>query len=126
MCLVLSRVQLFTTPRTAARQAPLLMGFSKQEYWSGLPFPSPGDLPNPGTEPGSPALQRILYRLSCQGSPSIQEWVAFPFSGGELPDPGIQPWSPALQGYSLPDELPGNPWYDFLDMVPDTDQGSFF
>ena len=38
-------------------QAPLSMGFSKQEYWSGLPFPSPGDLPDPGTEPGSPALQ---------------------------------------------------------------------
>ena len=38
-------------------QAPLSMGFSRQECWSGLPFPSPGDLPNPGIEPGSPALQ---------------------------------------------------------------------
>ena len=38
-------------------QAPLSMGFSRQEYWSGLPFPSPGDLPDPGIEPGSPALQ---------------------------------------------------------------------
>ena len=45
------------TPWTVARQAPLSMGFSKQEYWSGLPFPSPGDLPNPGIEPRSPALQ---------------------------------------------------------------------
>ena len=45
------------TPWTVARQAPLSMGFSRQEYWSGLPFPSPGDLPNPGIEPGSPALQ---------------------------------------------------------------------
>ena len=45
------------TPWTVACQAPLSMGFSKQEYWSGLPFPSPGDLPNPGTEPRSPALQ---------------------------------------------------------------------
>ena len=53
----LSRVRLFATPRTVARQAPLSMGFSRQEYWSGLPFPSPGDLPNPGIEPGSPALQ---------------------------------------------------------------------
>ena len=44
------------TPRTAARQAPPSMGFSRQEYWSGLPFPSAGDLPNPGIEPGSPAL----------------------------------------------------------------------
>ena len=53
----LSRVQLFVTPWTVAHQAPLSMGFSRQEYWSGLPFPSPGDLPNPGIEPGSPALQ---------------------------------------------------------------------
>ena len=45
------------TPWTAACQAPLSLGFSKQEYWSGLPFPSPGDLPNPEIEPGSPALQ---------------------------------------------------------------------
>ena len=42
---------------TVACQAPLSMGISKQEYWSGLPFPSPGDLPDPGIEPGSPALQ---------------------------------------------------------------------
>ena len=45
------------TPWTVAYQAPLSMGFSRQEYWSGLPFPSPGDLPNPGIKPGSPALQ---------------------------------------------------------------------
>ena len=45
------------TPCTVARQAPLSMGFSRQGYWSGLPFPSPGDLPNPGIEPRSPALQ---------------------------------------------------------------------
>ena len=44
-------------PWTVAYQAPLSMGFSRQENWSGLPFPSPGDLPNPGIEPGSPALQ---------------------------------------------------------------------
>ena len=52
----LSRVQLFVTPWTVAYQASPSMGFSRQEYWSGLPFPSPGDLPHPGTEPGSPAL----------------------------------------------------------------------
>ena len=45
------------TPRTVAHQAPLSVGFSTQQYWSGLPFPSPEDLPNPGIEPGSPALQ---------------------------------------------------------------------
>ena len=50
-----SRVQLFVTPWTIAHQAPLSVGFSRQEYLSGLPFPSPGDLPNPGMEPTSPA-----------------------------------------------------------------------
>ena len=45
------------TPWSVAYQAPLTVGFSRQEYWNGLPFPSPGDLPNPGIEPGSPTLQ---------------------------------------------------------------------
>ena len=53
----LSRVLLFATLWSIAHTAPLSMGFSRQEYWSGLPFHSPGDLPNPGIEPGSPALQ---------------------------------------------------------------------
>ena len=52
----LSCVQLLATPWTVAHQAPQSMEFSRQEYWSGLPFPSPGDLPDPGIEPGSPAL----------------------------------------------------------------------
>ena len=54
---LLSHIQLFVTPWTVACQAPPSMGFSRQEYWSELPFPSPGDLPNPGIEPGSPTLQ---------------------------------------------------------------------
>ena len=54
---LLSRVRLFATLWTVAYQAPPSMGFSRQEYWSGLPFPSPGDLPDPGIEPRSPALQ---------------------------------------------------------------------
>ena len=53
----LSHVQLLGTPWTVARQAPLSMGFSRQESWSGQPFPSPEDLPNPGTKPRSPSLQ---------------------------------------------------------------------
>ena len=53
----LSRIQLFATPWTVAYQASPSMGFSRQEYWSGLPFPSPGNLPGPGIEPGSPALE---------------------------------------------------------------------
>ena len=51
-----SHVQLLLTSRTVAHQAPLSMEFSKPQYWSRLPFPSPGDLPDPRTEPGSPAL----------------------------------------------------------------------
>ena len=53
----LSRVQLFVTPWTVDYQASPSMGFSRQEHWNGLPFPSPGDLPNPGIEFRSPALQ---------------------------------------------------------------------
>ena len=49
-----SRVQLFMTLQSVARQVPLSLGFSRQEYWSGLPFPSPGDPPDPGLEPTSP------------------------------------------------------------------------
>ena len=52
-----SHVRLFAIPWTVVYQASLSMGFSRQEYWSGLPFPSPGDLPDPGIEPRSPALQ---------------------------------------------------------------------
>ena len=52
----LSHVQLFANPRTVAHEAPPSMRISRQEYWSGLPFPSPGDLPDPGIEPGCPAL----------------------------------------------------------------------
>ena len=54
---MLSCVWLSVTPQTTARQAPLSMGFSRQEYWSGLPFPSPGDLPDPEIEPRSPVLE---------------------------------------------------------------------
>ena len=64
----LSRVQLFATPWTVAYQAPS-MGFSREEYWSGLPFPSPEDLPNPGTEPRSPALQADALPSEPPGKP---------------------------------------------------------
>ena len=59
------------TPWTAACQAPLSMGFSRQEYCSGLPFPSPGDLPDPGIEPGSPALQADSLLTELQGKPHV-------------------------------------------------------
>ena len=63
----LSHIQLFATPWTVACQAPLSMEFSRQGYWSGLPFPSPGDLPDPGIKPGSSTLQADSYPLSHQG-----------------------------------------------------------
>ena len=64
----LSRVRLFVTPWTVAYQAPPSMGFSRQECWSGLPFPSPGDLPTQDSNLGLPHCRRMLYRLSHQGS----------------------------------------------------------
>ena len=72
VCIVqpLSRVQLFATPWTLACQAPLSMGFPKEEYWSGLPLPPPGDPPSPGMEPLSPALAGRFSTLSPQSSVS--------------------------------------------------------
>ena len=69
---LLSRVQLFATPWTVAYQALRSMGFSRQDYWSGLPFPSPGDLPNAGIEPGSPALQTDALPSEPLGKPHEQ------------------------------------------------------
>ena len=65
----LSCVQLFAIPWTVAHQAPLSIGFSRQEYWSGLPFPSPGDLPNPGIKPRAPALQADALTSDSPGKP---------------------------------------------------------
>ena len=59
------------TPWTVACQAPLSVGFSRQEYWDGLPFPSPGDLPGPGIEPGSPASQADALLSELLGKPKI-------------------------------------------------------
>ena len=65
-----SVVQLFVTPWTIAYQAPQFMEFSRQEYWSGLSFPSPRQLSDPGIEPRSLPCRQTLYRLNHQGSPS--------------------------------------------------------
>ena len=70
-------VRLFATPWTVAYQAPLSMGFSRQECWSGLPFPSPGDLPDPGIEPGSPALQADALPSEPPGKASEAEVDVF-------------------------------------------------
>ena len=84
---VLSHVWLFATPWTVACQTPLSMGFSRQEYWSRLPFPPPGDLPNPGIKPTSPALERwILYHWATGEALQIlltQSWNEIPL-GNDL------------------------------------------
>ena len=94
--LLLSCVQFFAIPWTVASQAPPSMEFSRQEYWSGLLFPSPGDLPNPGFEPGSPTLQadtlpsepeRERERENQNGSLSIRALLEV-YSGGR----GEQCW----------------------------------
>ena len=69
-----THVLLFVTLWTVAHQAPPSMGFSKQEYWSGLPFPSPGDLPDPGIEPGSPALQADALPSEPPGKPNCRDF----------------------------------------------------
>ena len=79
-----SHVQLYATLWTVARQAPLSMGFSRQEYWSGLPCPPPGDLPSPGIEPRSPALQMDSLPSEPPGKPSS----------------GLFPWE-GLTGFSV-------------------------
>ena len=67
---LLSRVQLFVTPWTVAHQALLSMAFPRQEYWSGLSFPSPGDLPDSGIKPGSPALAGRFFTTEPPGKPT--------------------------------------------------------
>ena len=70
-CWSLSHVRLFETPWSVAHQAAPSMGSSRPEYWSELPFPSPGDLPSPGIKPGSPSLQADSLLSEPQGSPSF-------------------------------------------------------
>ena len=90
VCQSLSHVRLFTTLLTVACQAPRSMGFSRQEYQSGFPFPSPWDLPNPGIEPGPPAL-KTLYCLSHQGSLKYYSGLPCPPQGIFLTTQGLNP-----------------------------------
>ena len=74
---LLSYIQLFVTPWTVALQAPLSMAFSRQEYWSALTFPTPGDLPDPGIKPASPeslALTARFFTTAPPGKP-MQDWI---------------------------------------------------
>ena len=78
---LLSRGQLCATPRTAARQAPPSMGFFRQECWSGLPFPSRGDLPDSGIEPESPTLQADALPSEPPGKPPLDSTLLAPGTG---------------------------------------------
>ena len=80
----LSHVRLFATPWTVAYQASQALGFSRQECWSGLPFPSPGDRPNPGTEPGLLHCRQTCYHLSYQGSQYYQSGVSKSPTGADI------------------------------------------
>ena len=133
---VLSCVRLFCDPMDCSHQSPLSKGFPRQEHWSGLSLPSPGDLPNPGIEPTSPgshALEADSLALCYLRIPNESEsrsvlseslqphglsWSSpgqntgvgsFSPSPADLPNPGIEPGSSALQADSLPTELSGKP-----------------
>ena len=78
---MLSHVQLFATPWTVAHQAPLSMEFSRQEYWSGLPFPPIGDLPDPGIKSESPAVAGRFFSAEPSGKPCLKDSMPFLNSG---------------------------------------------
>ena len=78
------------TPWTVAHQAPLSMGFSRQEYWRGLPFPSPGDLPDPGTEPTSPALAGGVFTTSATWEAPLSSHIYLAWSFHWFP------WKPLI------------------------------
>ena len=101
VCQLLSRVRLSATPWTVAHQAPLSMEFYRQEHWSGLPFPSPEDLPDPGIKPGSPALWADSLSSELPGKPKweqrkrgrTQAWAVPGTDGCDSNAVRVCPWS---------------------------------
>ena len=128
MCWSLNHVQLFVTPWIVAHQAPLSIGFSRLEYWSGLPCPPLGDLPDRGIESTSPALQMDSLLLSHWESPRLMAWICL-----QCRRPGFDPWVGKIlwrrKWQAIPRFLPGefhgqrslvgyNPWsHKELDMT---------
>ena len=120
----LSCAQLFATPWTVAHQAPLSMGFSRQEYWSGLPFLPPGDLPHPGIKPASPALADGFFTtepprkhevpITCM-SFGLHPWEPWGWVAqcGSFPMKSAFIWSPLVQG-SDHEGLCGTQFLSFL------------
>ena len=99
----LSCVWLFATPKTIAHQAPLSMGFPRQEYWSGLPCPSPGDLPNPGIRPSSPAFAGRFFTIEPPGKLTIlKTHLLLTYHGGQWSHTlALQIRKPKCQTHSL-------------------------
>ena len=93
---LLSRVRLFATPRTVAYQAPLSIGFSRQGYWSGLPFPSPRDHPKTGIEPGSPALQADTLSSEPPEKPGFLEGISHELFLPFQSDVTSNPYTPVI------------------------------
>ena len=112
----LSCVWLFATPWTIQS-----MEFTRPEYWSGQPFHSPGDLPNPGIEPRSPTLWADSLPAELQGKLKNTGMGRPSLRPGDLPDPGIDPGSPALQEDSLPTELWGKFYFWGFKITADGD-----
>ena len=96
---MLSHVGLFATPWTVTCQAPLSMGFFRQEYWNGLPFPSPGNLPDAGIEPMSPVLVGGFFTTEPLGSEGTK-------SGSSLWSSSPTPRHRSTQGISEQDRCP--------------------
>ena len=101
-----SCIGLYMTLGTVAHQAPLSMGFSRQEYWSGLSCPPPGDLPNPGIKPRSPTLQTDSLPTKPSGKPKNTGVGSLSLLQGVFLTQESNLGSPALQADSLPAELP--------------------
>ena len=111
-CAVLSRSILSDSLRPHGLQPTRLLcawPFPRQERWSGLPCPPPGDLPNPGIEARSTALQEDSLPTEPPGSPRILEWVAYPFSSGSLQPRNGAGVSCIAGEFFFPGELPGQP-----------------
>ena len=103
-------------PHGLAHQAPLSMGFSRQEYWSGLPCPPSGTFPTLRSNPRLPHCRRILYCLSHKGSPECCSGSPIP-SPEDLPNPGMELGSPALQADSYQLSYQGSPILEYYSSV---------
>ena len=107
---LLSHVRLFVTPWTVAYETPLSIEFSRQEYWSRLPYPSLGNLPDPGIKPGSPALQADAFTIWATREAQPTGVGCHALLQGIFPIQGLNPDLPHCRWiFFLPAELPGKP-----------------